>query len=142
MPQNFKKERLQMVSSQIEQRGVTSEVVLKAMRQVPRHLFVPSEISHLAYQDCPLPIGYNQTISQPYIVAYMTEHLQLRPTDKVLEIGTGSAPTARAGNDLRHERTQPHGLQNFLRDNNFTGPVSTRFRGQRYPYGIPDTLLQ
>jgi len=64
--------------------------LLKAMSKVPRHLFVPAEFRELAYADFPLSIGYGQTISQPYIVAYMTELLALQPTDKVLEVGTGS----------------------------------------------------
>lgn len=90
MPQNYQQERHQMVSYQIEGRGVTDQAVLRAMETVPRHLFVPEEFRHLAYQDSPLPIGYDQTISQPYIVAYMTEQLLLEKSDKVLEIGTGS----------------------------------------------------
>lgn len=64
--------------------------VLDAMRTVPRHLFMPEEVRSAAYEDSPLPIGYGQTISQPYIVAYMTEHLRLTPESKVLEVGTGS----------------------------------------------------
>ena len=83
-------ERLNMVSSQIENRGIKSPEVLKAMKVVPRHLFVPEELSNSAYSDNPLPIGFGQTISQPYIVAYMTELLNLKKGDKVLEIGTGS----------------------------------------------------
>lgn len=82
--------REQMVSEQIERRGVTDEDVLRVMRQVPRHLFVPANQRIAAYEDHPLPIGYGQTISQPYIVAYMTEAAKLNPDDKVLEIGTGS----------------------------------------------------
>ncbi len=82
--------RLQMVATQIEARGVSSPEVLEAMRSVPRHLFVPVEFRAQAYDDHPLPIGYGQTISQPYIVALMTEALQLKPGNKVLEIGTGS----------------------------------------------------
>ena len=79
-----------MVIETIERRGVTDEDVLDAMRTVPRHLFVPEgERSH-AYGDYPLPIGYGQTISQPYIVALMTELLELEEGSKVLEIGTGS----------------------------------------------------
>ncbi len=79
-----------MVKNQIVDRGVTHSATLKAMGKVPRHLFVPHEYESAAYGDYPMPIGYNQTISQPYIVAYMTE--AVRPTDKkkALEIGTGS----------------------------------------------------
>ncbi len=83
-------ERLQMVSDTIQARGVQDPNVLVAMREVPRHLFVPPEWIDNAYDDNPLPIGYGQTISQPYIVAWMTELLELKPGDKVLEIGTGS----------------------------------------------------
>ena len=79
-----------MVRTQIEARGIRSPEVLQAMRSVPRHLFVPQSLWGSAYEDNPLPIGEGQTISQPYIVALMTESLNLRPGDRVLEIGTGS----------------------------------------------------
>ena len=79
-----------MVQEQIESRGVTAPRVLESLRQVPRHEFVPPEYRHLAYTDQPLPIGEGQTISQPYIVALMTELLQVGAGDTVLEIGTGS----------------------------------------------------
>jgi protein-L-isoaspartate(D-aspartate) O-methyltransferase len=82
--------REHMVREQIEARGVHDAPVLGAMRGVPRHLFVPAEMVPYAYADSPLPIGYGQTISQPYIVAFMSEALELKPKDKVLEIGTGS----------------------------------------------------
>jgi len=81
--------RLRMVSSQIEARGVKDPAVLEAMRRVPRHLFVPPEMAKQAYHDGPLSIGEEQTISQPYIVALMTEELRPTPGMKVLEIGTG-----------------------------------------------------
>jgi protein-L-isoaspartate(D-aspartate) O-methyltransferase len=80
-----------MVARTIEKRGVQDPDVLRAMRAVRRHLFVPADLEGMAYADRPLPIGYGQTISQPYIVAWMTELLELEPGDKVLEIGTGSA---------------------------------------------------
>lgn len=83
-------ERRTMVATQIEARGVESTAVLDAMRSVPRHAFVSRGQRGQAYSDKPLPIGQGQTISQPYIVAYMTEMLQLEAGDKVLEIGTGS----------------------------------------------------
>ncbi len=86
----FAEKRHKMVETQIKARGVKDEKVLRAMEKVPRHLFVPQEYLDEAYDDHPLPIGYGQTISQPYIVAYMTELLNLKPGDKVLEIGTGS----------------------------------------------------
>jgi protein-L-isoaspartate(D-aspartate) O-methyltransferase len=79
-----------MVKDQIEKRGISNKAVLKAMRNVKRHQFVPNEKISEAYYDRPLPIGYGQTISQPYIVAYMTEVIQPQPEFKVLEIGTGS----------------------------------------------------
>ncbi|GAB3652914.1 protein-L-isoaspartate(D-aspartate) O-methyltransferase [Echinicola sediminis] len=79
-----------MVKVQIERRGIQESNVLKAMREVKRHLFVPDDYRKNAYDDRPLPIGYGQTISQPYIVAYMTEVISPEPYFKVLEIGTGS----------------------------------------------------
>jgi protein-L-isoaspartate(D-aspartate) O-methyltransferase len=88
--QDFKKLREKMVRFQIEDRGVRDKAVLEVMRKVERHRFVPILLQYLAYEDNPLPIGEGQTISQPYIVALMTELLQLKGNDKVLEIGTGS----------------------------------------------------
>ena len=84
--------RQRMVAEQLAGpgRNITNARVLTAMGRVPRHEFVPERMRYLAYQDSPLPIGYDQTISQPFIVAFMTEQLQPKPTDKVLEIGTGS----------------------------------------------------
>ena len=82
--------RLAMVERQIQWRGVKDTLVLTAMRKVPRHEFVPANLKQIAYSDRPLPIGENQTISQPYIVALMTEYLGLKGGEKVLEIGTGS----------------------------------------------------
>ncbi len=83
-------ERRRMVETQIAGRGVTDQRVLYAILKVPRHEFVPAQLSDRAYGDYPLPIGYGQTISQPYIVALMTELLDLQGSEKVLEIGTGS----------------------------------------------------
>ncbi len=88
--QNYEELRQQMVQEQIENRGIYDRATLKAMRKVERHLFVPPKFQKNAYNDSPLLIGYNQTISQPYIVAYMTQVLQPKPGQKVLEIGTGS----------------------------------------------------
>jgi protein-L-isoaspartate(D-aspartate) O-methyltransferase len=87
---NFKKARERMVETQIAARGIRDEGVLQAMRKVPRHLFVDEALRDQAYSDHPLPIAENQTISQPYIVALMTESLELNDADKVLELGTGS----------------------------------------------------
>ena len=82
--------RLTMVSSQIERRGIRDESLLQAMREVPRHAFVPPARRQEAYEDHPLPISEEQTISQPYMVALMIEHLRLQGGERVLEIGTGS----------------------------------------------------
>ena len=90
MAQNFEQLRNRMVDDQLMTRGITSQVVLDAMRSVPRHLFVPEDIQKFAYINRPLPIGLDQTISQPYIVAFMTQSLDPVPGMKVLEIGTGS----------------------------------------------------
>ena len=79
-----------MVIRQLERRGISDKRVLRAMGEVPRHEFVPSEARSTAYGDHPLPIGFGQTISQPYIVAFMAERLVLEPADRVLEVGTGS----------------------------------------------------
>lgn len=86
----FEARRARMVEEQIRARGVRDERVLEAMRSVPRHRFVPEEHRDEAYGDFPLPIGFNQTISQPYIVAFMTEALRIGPGARVLEVGTGS----------------------------------------------------
>lgn len=86
----FTRARYQMVAAQIQARGIQAPNVLAAMRKVPRHRFVPPEMVRQAYNDHPLPIGYEQTISQPYIVAFMTAQLNLNGGEKVLEIGTGS----------------------------------------------------
>jgi len=85
-------DRRRMVAEQLScpGRDITNARVMVAMGKVPRHEFVPERLRHEAYQDYPLPIGHNQTISQPYIVAFMTEQLDPKPTDRVLEIGTGS----------------------------------------------------
>jgi protein-L-isoaspartate(D-aspartate) O-methyltransferase len=82
--------RQAMVETQLRARGIRDPRVLEAMRRVPRHLFVAEEHRHEAYSDYPIPIGFGQTISQPYIVAAMLEPLQLRPQDVVLEVGAGS----------------------------------------------------
>lgn len=83
-------QREEMVAGQIQARGVSDPRVLAAMRRVPRHRFVPPSLKDEAYEDRPLPIGWGQTISQPYVVAFMTEALRLQGGEKVLEIGTGS----------------------------------------------------
>lgn len=82
--------REEMVSRQISSRGINDERILEAFRNIPRHIFVPDQQKMFAYNDCPLPIGNEQTISQPYIVALMTLHLGIEAETSVLEIGTGS----------------------------------------------------
>jgi len=99
----YEDERQHMVDSQLKARGIRDALVLDAMRSVPRHCFVPSEYDHLAYADGPLPIGHGQTISQPYIVALMTELLELEGHEKVLEIGTGSGYQAAVLAHIAHE---------------------------------------
>src|SRR2546423_9452921 len=86
----FATHRQRMVEQQLKPRGIKDERVLAAMAKVPREEFIPIDARADAYEDGPLPIGYSQTISQPYIVAFMTEQLRPNPTDRVLEIGTGS----------------------------------------------------
>lgn len=87
---NYSTKREQMVKTQLQARGIEDPATLYAMLNVPRHEFVPENVKRHAYMDGALPIGKGQTISQPYIVAFMTQALDLKPTDKVLEIGTGS----------------------------------------------------
>jgi protein-L-isoaspartate(D-aspartate) O-methyltransferase len=99
----FTLNRESMVKQQIQARGITDTRVLQAIRTVKRHLFVPEELQRLAYADRPLPIGYQQTISQPYIVAFMTQAAGLMPDDRVLEIGTGSGYQAAVLAELVYE---------------------------------------
>ncbi|HKO81162.1 MAG TPA: protein-L-isoaspartate(D-aspartate) O-methyltransferase [Chitinophagaceae bacterium] len=87
---DFVQRREEMVKTQIEKRGIKDAATLAALRKTPRHLFVPQNLIDDSYEDRPLPIGYGQTISQPYIVAYMTEIIKPKPDHRVLEIGTGS----------------------------------------------------
>ena len=87
---SFETKRTRMVKRQIAARGIRDPRILQVFTTVPRHEFVPVEYQPEAYDDCPLPIGFSQTISQPYIVALMTSSLHLEGTEKVLEIGTGS----------------------------------------------------
>lgn len=88
--QHYQIERLQMVADQLERRGIVDQRVLQAMRDVPRHRFVPRQYRDLSYSDGPIPIGEGQTISQPFIVALMSQMLALGGEEKVLEVGTGS----------------------------------------------------
>ena len=102
-PEHLAAERLRMVDEQIARRGIRDERVLAAMRRVERHLFVPESQWFLAYGDYPLPVGEGQTISQPYIVALMTEALGLQGGERVLEVGTGSGYQAAVLAELAEE---------------------------------------
>jgi len=99
----YTSERENMVKQQIEYRGITNQLTLKAMTAIPRHKFVPTNLDDRAYNDGPLPIGYGQTISQPYIVAYMTAAIDPEKEFKVLEIGTGSGYQAAVLSDIVSE---------------------------------------
>lgn len=90
MSHDFLEKRKRMVARQLRGSGISNPRVLEAFESIPRHLFVPEESREWAYEDHPLPIGFQQTISQPYIVAYMTQILDLTGTERVLEVGTGS----------------------------------------------------
>ena len=90
MLQDFSSERKLMVERQLRARGIRDQRVLEAFERIPRHLFVPEESRLWAYEDCPHPIGFGQTISQPFIVAFMTQSLELTGSERVLEVGTGS----------------------------------------------------
>jgi protein-L-isoaspartate(D-aspartate) O-methyltransferase len=100
---NFTEQREEMVKYQIKARGVNDKRVLTAMLKVPRHLFVQENLQNRAYADEPLPIGSGQTISQPYIVAYMTEQIDIDENEKVLEIGTGSGYQAAILGEIARE---------------------------------------
>ncbi|HLL74036.1 MAG TPA: protein-L-isoaspartate(D-aspartate) O-methyltransferase [Pyrinomonadaceae bacterium] len=99
----YRNERDRMVEEQIRARGIEDSAVLRAMRKVPRHRFVPEELRRHAYSDRPLPIGLEQTISQPAIVAYMTDAADVSKKDKVMEIGTGSGYQAAVLAELARE---------------------------------------
>jgi len=102
-PDRWRASRMEMVEEQLQARGIRDPRVLNAMRRVPRHLFVPAVDREEAYGDHPLPIGHGQTISQPYIVAFMSEALKLEPSHRVLEIGTGSGYQAAVLGELAGE---------------------------------------
>jgi protein-L-isoaspartate(D-aspartate) O-methyltransferase len=102
-PDRWRASRMEMVDEQLQARGIRDPRVLDAMRRVPRHLFVPGVDREEAYGDHPLPIGHGQTISQPYIVAFMSEALKLEPSHRVLEIGTGSGYQAAVLGELAGE---------------------------------------
>jgi protein-L-isoaspartate(D-aspartate) O-methyltransferase len=101
----YEEERQRMVETQLIPRGITDQAVLDAFRNVPREFFLPEDLEICAYEDCPLPIGYKQTISQPYMVALMTEQLELEKEEKlkILELGTGSGYQSAILSYLGHE---------------------------------------
>lgn len=140
--QNFENLRERMVVDQIEGRGINDRLVLEAFRKVPRHLFVPDYLQSRAYDDSPLPIGLGQTISQPYMVALMTQLLDLHSDYKVLEIGTGSGYQAAVLAEIVREvytieivpelaKSSKNLLQNLGYDN------IQVFEGDGY-HGLPD----
>ena len=102
-PNDRADERAAMVARQLAARDIRDQRVLEAMRKVPRHLFIPKDRRDEAYEDYPVPIGHRQTISQPYIVGFMSEALKLKPSDRVLEIGTGSGYQAAILGELAKE---------------------------------------
>ncbi|RME88995.1 MAG: protein-L-isoaspartate(D-aspartate) O-methyltransferase [Anaerolineae bacterium] len=108
MEDEYVLERERMVEEQIAARGLRDPRLLAAFESVPRHLFVPEDMRHLAYADGPLPIGFGQTISQPYIVALMTDLLKLKGTERVLEVGTGSGYQAAI---LAHMAAEVHTVE-------------------------------
>lgn len=103
MTDPFLEERSKMVSQQLKAKGIHAPKVLESMQLVPRHLFVPSGLESDAYEDTALPIGYHQTISQPYIVGLMLQAADLKPTDSVLDIGTGCGYAAAVASLLVHK---------------------------------------
>jgi protein-L-isoaspartate(D-aspartate) O-methyltransferase len=100
--QDYTQQKRQLIE-ELKEQGIKSQTVLDALSKVPRHLFVPAAQRHLAYENRPLPIGHEQTISQPFIVAYMSEAAEIAPGEKVLEIGTGSGYQAAVLAELARE---------------------------------------
>ncbi len=125
-------QRTAMVAHQIEARGVRDPGVLAAMRAMPRHRLVPDDVRAYAYEDTPLPIGHGQTISQPYIVALMTELLRVRPGDKVLEVGTGSGYQAAVLAEL--------GVRVFTIE--IVEPLADRARGDLLSLGYSNVFVR
>lgn len=117
--------RLRMVAEQLATRDISDERVLDAMRRIPRHEFVPDGLAGEAYDDRPLPIGHDVTISQPYIVALMTQALRLLPADRVLEVGTGSGYAAAVLAELAGDVTTIECIE----------PLALQARDRLAPYG-------
>ncbi len=122
----WEERRAEMVRDQIEARGITDRRVIEAMKRVPRHLFVRERDMEKAYWDCPLPIGWGQTISQPFIVAYMVEALRLTGDERVLEIGAGSGYEAAILSLLASEVVSMEIVPDLARE------VEVRLRDLRY----------
>jgi len=150
MKDPFEARRKAMVYDQIRRRGVSDERVLQAMEGVPRHLFVPEGMEEEAYQDRPLPIGSDQTISQPYIVAVMTALLRVAPSDAVLEIGCGSGYQAAILNRIARSVISIERIDDVARqaEENFRRAGITGIRiiigdgTEGYPEGAPyDAIL-
>ncbi len=148
--EDYEKARERMVAEQLVPRGIADDRVLTAMGSVARHRFVEMGQEAIAYSDRPLPIGHHQTISQPYIVARMTESLELEPDDRVLEIGTGSGYQAAVLAELGQkvytiEKIEPllKRAQNILADLGYDNVVSKRHDGtQGWPERAPfDAIL-
>ena len=140
--QSYAGQRRKMVEEQLVERGVKNLSVLEAMSRVPRHLFAQDSLQHRAYGDTPLPIGENQTISQPYIVGAMTEALALKGEERVLEIGTGSgyqtaiiAELCRQVFTIERLNNLSRKAQNILERLNYMNIVFKMFDGT---YGWPD----
>ena len=140
--QSYAGQRRKMVEEQLVERGVKNLSVLEAMSRVPRHLFAQDSLQHRAYGDTPLPIGENQTISQPYIVGSMTEALALKGEERVLEIGTGSgyqtaiiAELCRQVFTIERLNNLSRKAQNILESLNYMNIVFKMFDGT---YGWPD----
>ncbi len=138
----FEKERLSMVEEQLRKRGISDPRVMDAMAKVPRHLFVPPEHQAAAYEDRPLPIGQGQTISQPYMVAIMTQTLELEGNERVLEIGTGSGYQCAVLAELCHEvytiERIPALIENAQRTLENLGYGNIRFRTGDGSKGWPE----
>jgi protein-L-isoaspartate(D-aspartate) O-methyltransferase len=128
---DFEEERRQMVRRQLQGRGIVNAQVLAAFESVPRHLFVPEEEREFAYDDHPLLIGYQQTISQPFIVAYMTQALELTGSERVLEVGTGSGYQAAI---LSHLAREVHSVE-------LIEPLSKRARQVLEKIGAVNVIL-
>jgi len=116
IPQSYIQERKNMVELQLKRRNITDKAILEAFGKVPRHEFMPEKHRNAAYTDNPIPIGYNQTISQPYVVAHMIQELEVRPADVALDVGTGSGYSAAI---LSHLCKQVYGIERI-------GPLAKR----------------